>query len=122
MPFQLGGTFPSMNSCPNTFQSFFTGPSCHGGSKWLTVLPLPPPPVEEHTPLNYSLILSIFLDFTAAGVKGKTDPVGDVGFPGNKGEDGKAGISGDAGLPGSLGTMTHDNFILKNFRSVSDSF
>ena len=52
-------------------------------------------------------------------MKGKEGPVGDVGFPGNKGEDGKAGISGDAGLPGSLGTMTRDNFTLKNFRSVS---
>ena len=52
-------------------------------------------------------------------MKGKDGPVGDVGFPGNKGEDGKAGISGDVGLPGSLGTMTHDNFILKIFRSVS---
>ena len=52
-------------------------------------------------------------------MKGKDGPVGDVGFPGNKGEDGKVGITGDVGLPGSLGTMTHDNFILKNFRSAS---
>lgn len=57
-------------------------------------------------------------------MKGKDGPVGDVGFPGNKGEDGKVGISGDVGLPGFLGTMTHDNFILKKFGSVScqDSF
>ena len=57
-------------------------------------------------------------------MKGKDGPVGDVGFPGNKGEDGKVGIFGDVGLPGFLGTMTHDNFILKKFGSVScqDSF
>lgn len=52
-------------------------------------------------------------------MKGKDGPVGDVGFPGNKGEDGKVGISGDVGLPASPGTMPHDNFTLKKFRSAS---
>lgn len=52
-------------------------------------------------------------------MKGKDGPVGDVGFPGNKGEDGKVGISGDVGLPASPGTVPHDNFTLKKFRSAS---
>lgn len=46
-------------------------------------------------------------------MKGKAGLVGDVGFPGIKGDDGKVGIPGDVGLPGSPGTMPYDNFILK---------
>jgi integrin beta 8 len=37
-------------------------------------------------------------------VKGKDGLIGDIGFPGEKGENGKVGTSGDVGLPGSQGT------------------
>lgn len=67
---------------------------------------------EEHTAQNVTWSLNIFLDFV--GIKGKAGLVGDIGFPGIKGDDGKVGISGDVGIPGSPGTMPHENFILKN--------
>lgn len=47
-------------------------------------------------------------------MKGTDGLVGDVGFPGSKGEDGNVGISGDVGLPGSPGTMLPDDCILEN--------
>lgn len=52
-------------------------------------------------------------------MKGKAGLVGDIGFPGIKGDDGKVGISGDVGRPGSPGTTSHDNFVLKKLGLLS---
>lgn len=52
-------------------------------------------------------------------MKGKAGLVGDIGFPGIKGDNGKVGISGDVGRPGSPGTTSHDNFVLKKLGLLS---
>lgn len=114
--FNWAAPFKCEDSCHDPFQNFFTGsiPLCSSsGFTFLLTLSRG----GTHCP-KCGLITAFFLIFFI-GVKGKAGLVGDVGFPGNKGEDGKVGLSGDVGLPGSPGTMLHDNFSLKKLGLAS---